>query len=111
MVRVDSEGKPSLTHFRTIDRYAVASFVEATLETGRTHQIRVHSQHLGHPIAGDDKYGNADFNKSLRPCGLRRLFLHAKHFGFELGGRTYAFSAPLAEDLAAVLDKLPPAKR
>ena len=107
MVRVDTDGKPSLTHFKTMDRYAPGSFVEATLETGRTHQIRVHSQHLGHPIAGDDKYGDADFNKSLRPYGLRRLFLHAKHFGFELGGKTYAFSAPLAEDLAAVLDKLP----
>lgn len=107
MVRVDPAGKPSLTHFKTIDRYAAASLVEATLETGRTHQIRVHSQHLGHPIAGDDKYGDADFNKSLRPFGLRRLFLHAKHFGFELGGRRYAFSAPLADDLAAVLDELP----
>jgi 23S rRNA pseudouridine955/2504/2580 synthase len=107
MVRVDDAGKPSLTHFKTIDRYAVASFVEATLETGRTHQIRVHSQHLGHPIAGDEKYGDADFNKTLRPFGLRRLFLHAKHFGFELGGRSYAFSAPLAEDLASVLDRLP----
>ncbi|WP_386071445.1 RluA family pseudouridine synthase [Tahibacter sp. UC22_41] len=109
MVRVDSDGKPSLTHFKTIEKYAAASLVEATLETGRTHQIRVHSQHLGHPIAGDEKYGDADFNKSLKPYGLRRLFLHAKHFGFELGGKTYAFSAPLAEDLAAVLERLPPA--
>jgi 23S rRNA pseudouridine955/2504/2580 synthase len=107
MVRVDDSGKPSLTHFKTIDRYAAASFVEATLETGRTHQIRVHSQHLGHPIAGDDKYGDPDFNKAMRVHGVRRLFLHAKHFGFELGGKSYAFSAPLADDLSAVLDVLP----
>ncbi len=111
MVRVDDDGKPSLTHFRTLELYAPASLVEATLETGRTHQIRVHSLHLGHPIAGDEKYGDAGFNKSLRPFGVRRLFLHAKHFGFELGGKSYAFSAPLAEDLAIALDKLPPLKR
>ncbi|TDR39980.1 ribosomal large subunit pseudouridine synthase C [Tahibacter aquaticus] len=110
MVRVEDGGKPSLTHFKTIELYSMAALVEATLETGRTHQIRVHSQHLGHPIAGDEKYGDAEFNKSLKPYGVRRLFLHAKHFGFELGGKTYAFSAPLADDLAVVLDKLPAAK-
>lgn len=111
MVRVDPAGKPSLTHFKTVELYAPGSLTEATLETGRTHQIRVHSQHLGHPIAGDEKYGDAEFNKTLRPYGLRRLFLHAKHFGFELGGKSHAFSAPLAEDLAAVLDALPAARK
>ncbi|UXI67133.1 23S rRNA pseudouridine(955/2504/2580) synthase RluC [Tahibacter amnicola] len=111
MVRVDEEGKPSLTHFKVIELYEPASLVEATLETGRTHQIRVHSQHMGHPIAGDDKYGDPDFNKAMRSFGLRRLFLHAKHFGFELGGKARSFSAPLADDLSAVLDKLPAPRR
>lgn len=107
MVRVDDEGKPSLTHFKVIELYEPASLVEATLETGRTHQIRVHSEHMGHPIAGDDKYGDAAFNKAMKVYGLKRLFLHAKLFAFELGGKTRSFSAPLADDLSAVLDKLP----
>ena len=108
MVRVDDEGKPSLTHFKVIELYGPASLVEATLETGRTHQIRVHSEHMGHPVAGDDKYGDAAFNKAMKASyGLKRLFLHAKLFAFELGGKTRSFSAPLADDLAAVLDKLP----
>jgi 23S rRNA pseudouridine955/2504/2580 synthase len=107
MVRVDDEGKPSLTHFKAIELYGPATLVEATLETGRTHQIRVHSQHMGHPIAGDDKYGDAAFNKAMKVYGVKRLFLHAKRFEFELGGKTRSFSAPLADDLSAVLDKLP----
>jgi 23S rRNA pseudouridine955/2504/2580 synthase len=107
MVRVDDAGKPSLTHFKVIELYGPASLVEATLETGRTHQIRVHSEHMGHPIAGDDKYGDAAFNKAMKVYGLKRLFLHAKRFEFELGGKTRSFSAPLADDLSAVLDKLP----
>lgn len=107
MVRVDDAGKPSLTHFKVIELYGPASLVEATLETGRTHQIRVHSEHMGHPIAGDDKYGDAAFNKAMKVYGVKRLFLHAKRFEFELGGKTRSFSAPLADDLAAALDKLP----
>lgn len=110
MVRVDeNDGKASLTHFRRIATYEGACLVEATLETGRTHQIRVHSQHLGHPIGGDEKYGDRDFNRRMKAFGLKRLFLHAARFEFDLGGRAYAFSAPLAADLAAVLDALPPA--
>jgi 23S rRNA pseudouridine955/2504/2580 synthase len=107
MVRVDESGKAALTAFRVIDSFAAASLAEVTLYTGRTHQIRVHSQHAGHPIAGDEKYGLRDCNQSLREFGLRRLFLHAARFEFAWGGKTYSFSAPLAEDLAAVLDTLP----
>jgi len=108
MVRVnESEGKPSLTHFRVIDVYDPVSLVEATLETGRTHQIRVHAVHIGHPIAGDEKYGDKALNREMREFGLNRLFLHAARFEFELNGKGYSFSAPLAPDLAAVLDVLP----
>ena len=108
MVRVDEkDGKASLTHFRNIDAYDDASLVQATLETGRTHQIRVHSQHLGHPIAGDEKYGDKEFNKQMKAFGVKRLFLHAKCFEFELNGKLFSFSAPLAPDLAAVLEVLP----
>jgi 23S rRNA pseudouridine955/2504/2580 synthase len=107
MVRVDEDGKAALTAFRVIETFADASLAEVTLYTGRTHQIRVHSQHAGHPIAGDEKYGLRDINQKLREYGLRRLFLHAARFEFELGGKTYSFTAPLSSDLAGVLETLP----
>jgi 23S rRNA pseudouridine955/2504/2580 synthase len=110
MVRVDDEGKAALTRFRRIDEYAEATFAQATLFTGRTHQIRVHAAHAGHPVAGDEKYGEREFNQALRGSGLRRLFLHAARFEFTLGDRTCSFSAPLAPDLAAVLDVLATSK-
>ena len=107
MVRVSDDGKPALTAFRVIEVYDSASFAEVTLYTGRTHQIRVHSQHAGHAVAGDEKYGQRDCNQRLREYGLRRLFLHAARFEFALSGKTYSFSTPLAPDLVAVLDALP----
>ena len=106
MVRVSDDGKAALTAFKIISNFADASLAEATLYTGRTHQIRVHAQHAGHPLAGDEKYGDKDLNRRLREFGLRRLFLHAARFEFELG-KTYSFSAPLAQDLSAVLEHLP----
>lgn len=107
MVRVDDEGKAALTRFRAIEAFRDATLAEATLFTGRTHQIRVHGAHSGHPIAGDEKYGDREFNLRMREFGLRRLFLHAARFEFALGDRTYSFSAPLAHELRAVLDALP----
>lgn len=107
MVRVHKDGKPSLTRFRVIDVFDPASLVEATLETGRTHQIRVHAQHMGHPIAGDEKYGETSFNHTMRTFALKRMFLHAARFEFDLGGKTWSFSAPLAPELANALDALP----
>ena len=107
MVRVADDGKPSLTRFHIIDIFADASLAEVTLFTGRTHQIRVHAQHIEHPLAGDEKYGERGFNQNMRGVGLKRLFLHAARFEFELDGKSRSFSAPLSPDLAAVLDALP----
>jgi 23S rRNA pseudouridine955/2504/2580 synthase len=107
MVRVADDGKPSLTRFHIVDIYADASLAEVTLFTGRTHQIRVHAQHIEHPLAGDEKYGEKGFNQNMRGFGLKRLFLHAARFEFDLDGKNYSFSTPLAPDLAAVLDALP----
>jgi len=107
MVRVSDDGKPSLTRFHIVDIFADASLAEVTLFTGRTHQIRVHAQHIEHPLAGDEKYGEKGFNQNMRGFGLKRLFLHAARFEFELDGKSYSFSAPLAPDLAAVIDALP----
>jgi 23S rRNA pseudouridine955/2504/2580 synthase len=107
MVRVTEGGKPSLSFFRQVERYADASLMEVTLDTGRTHQIRVHAAHVGHPVAGDTKYGEREVNQRYRELGLKRLFLHAAHFAFEFGGKAYGFSAPLPPELHAVLDALP----
>ncbi|XHS30856.1 RluA family pseudouridine synthase [Pseudoxanthomonas sp. UC29_72] len=108
-VQVNDGGKPSVSHFRVLERRGGQSYCEVLIETGRTHQIRVHAQHIGHPVAGDDKYGNPEANKRLREqIGLKRLFLHAASLEFSLdGGRTpYLLNAPLAADLAAALDAL-----
>ncbi|MDO1529767.1 RluA family pseudouridine synthase [Fulvimonas sp. R45] len=106
MVRVADDGKPSLTFFREMEQYPGARLMQATLGTGRTHQIRVHAAHIGHPVAGDTKYGDKDMNRRLRDYGLHRLFLHAAHMGFELDGRSYGFSAPLPGELKDFLDAL-----
>lgn len=108
-VRVAPGGKPSLSHFHLIERRGGHSYVDVRIETGRTHQIRVHAAHLGHPVAGDDKYGDRDDNRRLREqVGLKRLFLHAAALEFALdGGCTpYRLQAPLAADLAAALARL-----
>lgn len=104
-----AEGKSSLSHFKVLERRGGQSYCEVRIETGRTHQIRVHAQHIGHPVAGDDKYGDPDANRRLRDkAGLRRLFLHAASLEFALDdGRTpYTISAPLAPELREVLDRL-----
>lgn len=106
MVRVDPDGKPSRSHLLQLEQYADATFTQIALETGRTHQIRVHCAHIGHPLAGDEKYGSREFNRRMREAGLRRLFLHAARFEFSIGERSYGFSAPLPDALREVLDRL-----
>lgn len=109
MVRVDPAGKPSVSHFKVLERRGGHSFCEIRIETGRTHQIRVHAAHLGHPVAGDEKYGDREANKRLaEQAGLRRLFLHAAsiEFALEGGKKPYLINAPLPEELSAVLDRL-----
>ncbi len=109
MVRVDPSGKPSVSHVKVLERRGGHSFCEVRIETGRTHQIRVHAAHLGHPVAGDEKYGDREANKRLaEQAGLRRLFLHAASIEFALdrGARPYLLNAPLSDDLVAVLDRL-----
>ena len=108
-VQVNPAGKPSLSHFKALERRGGQSYCEVRIETGRTHQIRVHAQHIGHPIAGDDKYGDPAANKRLREqVGLKRMFLHASTLEFALdGGRApYSLNAPLAPELIDVLDRL-----
>ena len=107
MVEVLDDGKPARTHFRPVSLHKPASLLEARIDTGRTHQIRVHAAYVGHPLAGDDKYGDADFNRLMaEQYGLRRLFLHAHSLSLPLGGRDIAVSAPLDAELKAVMDRL-----
>ena len=108
IVRVNSEGKPSLTFFHPLQEFANTSLMEVTLETGRTHQIRVHAQYRGHPVAGDEKYGDKELNKQLREMGLRRLFLHAYSIRFTLpsSGEEIRVVAPLDDELEQCLIKL-----
>ncbi len=107
-VQVNPQGKISLSHFGVLERRGGQSYCEVRIETGRTHQIRVHAQHIGHPVAGDDKYGDVEVNKRMRDqIGLRRLFLHAASLEFTLDdGEAYVLNAPLADDLREALDRL-----
>lgn len=108
IVTVNPEGKAADSRFRPLDIFKEASLVEVDLGTGRTHQIRVHGAHVGHPLAGDEKYGDEVFNRRMRELGLRRLFLHAHSIGFRdpVNGREINVSTPLPAELRAVLDQL-----
>ncbi len=107
-VAVQAEGKPSETLFTRLQTWPEATLLEARLLSGRTHQIRVHLAHLGFPIAGDDKYGNYDWNHQLTRLGLKRMFLHAARLSFvhPLDQRSLAFEAPLPPPLAQILTRL-----
>jgi 23S rRNA pseudouridine955/2504/2580 synthase len=108
-VKVDPEGKEAESSFRLVDRYGnTAALLEVTIATGRTHQIRVHAAHVGHPVAGDERYGDDDFNTYLKTFGLQRMFLHAHSVTFEWPdtGDTFNASAPLPDDLRGVLTAL-----
>ena len=81
MVQVNDEGKYAETLFIPLQQFPSAQLTEVVLFTGRTHQIRVHAKHIGHPLAGDDNYGQRAFNKQMKKAGLKRLFLHAWKLG------------------------------
>lgn len=103
VVRVAADGKAATTLFKVMQRFAGATLVEASPVTGRTHQIRVHAQFAGHPLAGDDKYGNRDADAEFREQGLKRLFLHACRLGIPLEGGRLELEAPLPAELDAFL--------
>ncbi|NUU65414.1 23S rRNA pseudouridine(955/2504/2580) synthase RluC [Enterobacteriaceae bacterium BIT-l23] len=108
IVRVSQEGKPSETRFKVEERYAFATLVRCSPVTGRTHQIRVHTLHAGHPIAFDDRYGDRDFDRQLGDTGLNRLFLHAAalRFTHPKSGEVMRVEAPMDEQLRHCLKVL-----
>ena len=96
-MRVDSGGKQALSRIRLLHSGALFSLIQVELVTGRTHQIRVHCQAEGHEIAGDDKYGDTEFNRAMRKRGIRRLMLHASSLELPQGKYTpeVVINAPL----------------
>jgi 23S rRNA pseudouridine955/2504/2580 synthase len=105
-VNVMAGGKDSDSLFTLVQRLTGFSLLEALLGTGRTHQIRVQLAHLEHPVAGDDKYGDFELNRSLARRGLKRMFLHALRLGFEhpISGARIDLTAPLPGELERFLD-------
>ena len=118
MVRVSEEGQSAHTLFRVLESFGGAplhavglsalSLMEATLRTGRTHQIRVHMQSQNCPIAGDERYGDYTANRRLKKLGLKRMFLHAHRLELEhpASGETLVLTAPLPEELRQMLEGL-----
>ncbi len=111
-------GKEAITHYKVIERFTYVSLIECKLETGRTHQIRVHMQHIGHPIFNDETYGGSKIVKGtvytkykqfVENCFalLPRQALHAKSLGFvhPATGKEIFFDSPLPDDMAQVLEK------
>jgi 23S rRNA pseudouridine955/2504/2580 synthase len=108
-VKAHASGKEAASLFKPVQFFGKrASLVEVALETGRTHQIRVHAAHAGYPLAGDEKYGDAEFNEKMKDAGLTRMFLHAHQVSFVWpeSGVGFSASAPLPPDLSAVIDAL-----
>jgi 23S rRNA pseudouridine1911/1915/1917 synthase len=104
---VVAAGKPALTRYKVLKRFAEASLLECSLDTGRTHQIRVHMQSLGHPLVGDPVY-RAGRGGEGRRAPFKRQALHAARLEFShpVSGARRRFTAPLAEDFRALLDTL-----
>ena len=109
IICADDEGTPALSRFRVLKRYNLATRLLARPETGRTHQLRVHTAHIGCPILGDRRYGQAQANHEAR-CELRlkRLFLHAERLRVCIGNTELDFSAPLPRELEDCLGHLDP---
>ena len=105
VVRVREEGKSSQTIFRLLENYQQACWVEASPKTGRTHQIRVHSAYIGHPIIGDEKYGKLEQIEGLE-LTKTRLYLHARAIQFNLDGKKYLFEANLDDRFAETIKSL-----
>jgi 23S rRNA pseudouridine955/2504/2580 synthase len=108
MVKVSGEGKAAESRFKILQHLRSATLLSIQIVSGRTHQIRVHAQLVGHPLAGDEKYGDDDANRELRKQGLKRIFLHAGRVQFRhpISGDLVEVTADLPEDLQNVVQGL-----
>ncbi len=100
-VAVKEGGMEAVTKVKVLGSSGDLSVLQLRLMTGRTHQIRVHLAHAGHPVLGDDKYGDFEFNRALARQGVKRLFLHARRLGFKhpIDGKAMKLESPLPEDM------------
>jgi 23S rRNA pseudouridine955/2504/2580 synthase len=108
-VEVDENGKKAKTKFVVSEYFqgkVPATLLQCQLFTGRTHQIRVHTSAIDHPLAGDMRYGNMKFNKKMKDLGLNRIFLHASSIQFVDNDETIIVSADLPDKLQTLLEKL-----
>ena len=110
LMQADNDGDRAISHFEPLevfepDNATPCSLMKVTIDTGRTHQIRVHAQHCGHSIIGDSKYGDKEANRSYRALGLKRLFLHAQQLFLPLA-TPITIQAPLSNELEQLLKKL-----
>ncbi len=113
VVRVHPDGQSSESTFKPIEHFGtLATLMEVSIGTGRTHQIRVHASYVDHPVAGDEKYGSKEHNAALKPFGLKRMFLHAHSLSFirpsavQSEGEPFTITAPLDAELQSVLSNL-----
>jgi len=110
IMQADKTGDRAISHFEPIqifdaDKSNICTLMKITIDTGRTHQIRVHAKHIGFPILGDSKYGDKAANRHFRELGLKRLFLHARQLYLPLAD-PITIDAALSEDLELLLTKL-----
>lgn len=111
-------GKPAVTHYRVLERYGYTTLVECRLETGRTHQIRAHMKHIGHPLFADERYGGCEILRGERTASYRafitncfrlcpRQVLHARTLGFRhpSTGQQMDFTSDLPDDMQALIEK------
>ncbi len=110
MMQADDLGDRAISHFEPLEIFDTGisrpcSLMKVTIETGRTHQIRVHAQYSGHAIIGDSKYGDKEANRYFRELGLKRLFLHAQQLYLPLAD-PIKISAPLSDELESFLQQL-----
>jgi 23S rRNA pseudouridine955/2504/2580 synthase len=104
-VAVRDDGQAALTRVKALKAKESASLLELRLMTGRTHQIRVHLAHAGHPVLGDDKYGDFDLNKTMAKEGVKRLFLHASRLSLRhpLSGAALAFKSEIPTEMKSFM--------
>nr|BET44913.1 MAG: 23S rRNA pseudouridine(955/2504/2580) synthase RluC [Candidatus Aschnera chinzeii] len=108
IVKVANNGKYAESHFQIKEYFSDATLVKVNTTTGRTHQIRVHTQHINHPIIGDERYGNYKFNRELMRIGFKRLFLHAQSLTFvhPITNKLITINAPLDKEFITYLKLL-----
>ena len=110
-VSVDASGQHALTYFQVRQRFENATLMDVELDTGRTHQIRVHAKHVGHAVVGDERYGDNSGNTRFRQLGLDRLYLHSSELAFNWGSEFVQVRAPAGVAWEQSLDKLNDGRR